>query len=360
MRQRMVAETALPEIVAGLVPAGGRDRCAAFAQHLAGALGAPMALVLEIGAERDSRLAGSWARDGRTVPLLDVGPATAGSRLLAEGALLHPRNVRSRYPADASLARLGAESLAGRVLRDAAGAPAGLIAVLDTAPLGWTPVADAVLSIFASAAEQELLRSRTEQRLSQLARKWTATLDAIPDLVAVIDPDFRLLRVNRALARIARAHPRDLIGCSCHRVFHGLDHPWPGCPHQLALQDGRSVSREIVDPAIGRPLLVTCTPFFDEDGVLLGTIHVARDITEQQEATRLRENLVGELQEALARVKLLSGLLPICSVCKSIRDDEGYWEQIEVFLRNHSEAEFTHGLCPACATKLYPAFYKPT
>jgi AmiR/NasT family two-component response regulator len=65
-----------------------------------------------------------------------------------------------------------------------------------------------------------------------------------------------------------------------------------------------------------------------------------------------------ELQAALAHVKALSGLLPICASCKKIRSDDGYWQQVEVYLREHSNAEFTHGLCPDCLTKLYPDFYR--
>jgi hypothetical protein len=64
--------------------------------------------------------------------------------------------------------------------------------------------------------------------------------------------------------------------------------------------------------------------------------------------------LVQELQTALARVKLLSGLLPICANCKSIRNDQGYWKQLESYISSHSEATFSHGICPACLHKLYP------
>ncbi|MBN1219276.1 MAG: response regulator [Anaerolineae bacterium] len=65
-----------------------------------------------------------------------------------------------------------------------------------------------------------------------------------------------------------------------------------------------------------------------------------------------------ELQEALAQIKTLRGLLPICANCKKIRDDDGYWQDVAVYIRDHSEAEFSHGLCPDCAAKLYPEFYK--
>lgn len=66
-----------------------------------------------------------------------------------------------------------------------------------------------------------------------------------------------------------------------------------------------------------------------------------------------QEKLIAELQEALSQIKKLSGLLPICAKCKKIRDDKGYWNQIETYIANHSEALFTHGLCPHCAEKLY-------
>ncbi len=60
------------------------------------------------------------------------------------------------------------------------------------------------------------------------------------------------------------------------------------------------------------------------------------------------------LQEALSKVKQLSGMLPICACCKKVRDDRGYWRQLEVYIRDHSEAEFSHGLCPDCGERLYP------
>lgn len=82
----------------------------------------------------------------------------------------------------------------------------------------------------------------------------------------------------------------------------------------------------------------------------------AQDITKRKEAENEREKLLKELQKALENVKALSGLLPICASCKKIRDDKGYWNQIEHYIHTHSEAEFSHGLCPDCVKKLYPDF----
>ena len=74
----------------------------------------------------------------------------------------------------------------------------------------------------------------------------------------------------------------------------------------------------------------------------------------QERAEEEREKLIHELQDALANVKTLRGLLPICSYCKKIRDDKGYWNRLESYIRDHSGAEFTHGICPECLKKLYP------
>jgi two-component system sensor histidine kinase VicK len=81
-------------------------------------------------------------------------------------------------------------------------------------------------------------------------------------------------------------------------------------------------------------------------------------VEKRQQREQERERLIGDLQEAIAKVKVLSGMLPICASCKNIRDDQGYWKQIESYIQEHSEAEFTHGLCPECAHKLYPEFAK--
>jgi PAS domain S-box-containing protein len=85
---------------------------------------------------------------------------------------------------------------------------------------------------------------------------------------------------------------------------------------------------------------------------------VARDVTEHKRMEVEREKLILELKEALLRVRTLSGLLPICSSCKKIRDDEGRWHPLEDYVREHSEAEFTHTICPECARKTYPNYFK--
>lgn len=81
---------------------------------------------------------------------------------------------------------------------------------------------------------------------------------------------------------------------------------------------------------------------------------IVHDVSARKAVEREKESLIEKLQKALSEVKTLRGFLPICASCKKIRDDKGYWNQIETYIREHSEAEFSHGLCPECARRLYP------
>ncbi|HOE23165.1 MAG TPA: hypothetical protein PLE15_00950, partial [Smithellaceae bacterium] len=79
---------------------------------------------------------------------------------------------------------------------------------------------------------------------------------------------------------------------------------------------------------------------------------------DRRQAMEEREKLIAELQQAMSDVKVLSGMLPICASCKKIRDDKGYWNRIEAYIGKHSNAQFSHGICPECARKLYPELYE--
>jgi PAS domain S-box-containing protein len=96
----------------------------------------------------------------------------------------------------------------------------------------------------------------------------------------------------------------------------------------------------------------------DEAGKVIGTLSSGEDITERKKYESDRELLIQDLRTVLERVKMLSGLLPICSSCKKVRDDKGYWSQVETYIEDHSNAHFTHGICPECAVRLYPHLFK--
>lgn len=81
---------------------------------------------------------------------------------------------------------------------------------------------------------------------------------------------------------------------------------------------------------------------------------IVRDITDRKQIEEEREKLINELQKALKEIKTLRGILPLCSFCKKIRDDKGYWEQVDVYIHKHLQADISHGICPACAKEHYP------
>lgn len=101
---------------------------------------------------------------------------------------------------------------------------------------------------------------------------------------------------------------------------------------------------------------MTISPIKNAEGIIHGASIVARDVTERKEQEKERLHLIQDLTDALKRVKTLSGLLPICAACKKIRNDDGYWEQVETYIKSRSDAEFTHGICPDCVKELYPEY----
>jgi len=101
-------------------------------------------------------------------------------------------------------------------------------------------------------------------------------------------------------------------------------------------------------------LEVRRAPLRQGSGRLGGEVVTVVDITERHRTREEREALIASLQRALAEVRTLGGLLPICSQCKRIHDDEGYWTRLEEYITHHSGAEFTHGICPDCLRQMYP------
>ncbi|HEY1662257.1 MAG TPA: PAS domain S-box protein [Verrucomicrobiae bacterium] len=99
------------------------------------------------------------------------------------------------------------------------------------------------------------------------------------------------------------------------------------------------------------PVSTTVSPVKDADGNIVGSSAITRDITERKNADEERLQLIQQLTDALKQVKTLTGLLPICASCKRIRDDKGYWQQVEFYITSRTDAAFTHGICPECAEK---------
>jgi PAS domain S-box-containing protein len=100
--------------------------------------------------------------------------------------------------------------------------------------------------------------------------------------------------------------------------------------------------------------LTTVKPILNDSGTVETVICTSKNITKRKLAELALKKERDKLMKALKEIKTLSGLLPICATCKNIRDDKGYWNQMEKYIQQHSDAQFSHGICPDCANKMYP------
>ena len=204
---------------------------------------------------------------------------------------------------------------------------------------------------------KQLMRQLQENKANipyrKAARKdWEKTVDAIEDWISIIDLDSIILRSNRTVEKYFQLRVQEAIGLKCCKLFHGTDHPVDACPLPKMLRTKKRESAE-VEIQEGRWMLITVDPIFNDAGEIISAVHITRDITQRILIQNEREILVRELKEALARIKTLGGLIPICSICKKIRDDKGYWNLIESYIESHSDAAFSHGICPECSDSLY-------
>jgi hypothetical protein len=154
-----------------------------------------------------------------------------------------------------------------------------------------------------------------------------------------------------------------LIGKKCYQVYQEKKSLCPWCPSKHTLKDGKQHTEIVPYPSEENPkgwIELSSYPLTDRTGKIIGVIEHVKDISDRKQAEeRVKRSMAEleksnrELKEALAKVKTLSGLIPICSVCKKIRDDQGYWNLVELYIKKHSDAEFTHGLCPKCEGEFY-------
>ena len=189
--------------------------------------------------------------------------------------------------------------------------------------------------------------------MKQSNRKdWGKIFDAIDDWICIIDLESKIYRSNFTAEKLFGLKIQKIIGKKCCSVAHATSASVERCPLPKMIKTGKRVSSEI-QIKDGTWMLITVDPLYNDEGLMTGAVHIARNINKQIEFQYERECILKELKNALAHVKKLSGLLPICAHCKKIRDDEGYWNQIDSYIEKHSEAKFSHGICQECVEKFY-------
>lgn len=173
--------------------------------------------------------------------------------------------------------------------------------------------------------------------------------------VCVTDKEYVIILTNTSYNTI---FGKPAAGMRCFESRSGSSCHTEKCPLRQILQGEPEYTCEAFKKGEGgeldRIFIVRAKPLFNDAGEPVGVIESFQDITRRKEVEEEKKVLIEELQAALAKVNVLSGFLPICASCKKIRDDKGYWNQIESYIRDHSEAEFSHSICPDCVKKLYP------
>jgi len=175
--------------------------------------------------------------------------------------------------------------------------------------------------------------------------------DAMDEAMLATDPDGRVIDLNASMARLLGTPAREAVGRIAVEVLAEA----PALRARLA--EGRDAPAEPI--AVGeRAFAVRIVPLSARPGGPRGRLVVMHDLTARVGMERERDRLIGDLRDALAQVRTLRGLLPLCASCKNVRDGAGRWMPVDAYIRDHSEATVSHGICPDCTARLYPDAYR--
>jgi len=165
-----------------------------------------------------------------------------------------------------------------------------------------------------------------------------------------VDHQLRILRFTPAVTGIINLILSD-VGRPVGRIVSNLENYGHLVADAQAVLDTLAPKEVEVQTTAGKWYTMRILPYRTLDNVIEGAVITFVDITERKQAEEA-------LEKASDDIRTLRGILPICSSCKKIRDDQGYWNQVEVYIRDHSEAQFSHGICPECIRILYPKLKK--
>lgn len=201
----------------------------------------------------------------------------------------------------------------------------------------------------AQAIEAQHAANAALRRSEATAR---AFIESIVESALLLSPDGRIILANNTAVGRLGFPPHELIGRKLSSLLPGEFNELRQRQYQTVMESRQRVAFD--DRYHERFLRTELTPVLDAAGAVIAVAVISFDITERCLMEEHLRRSVAELEKALADVKTLSGLLPICANCKKIRDDKGYWSSVEQYLGAHTGAEFSHGLCPDCMQKLYP------
>jgi PAS domain S-box-containing protein len=146
--------------------------------------------------------------------------------------------------------------------------------------------------------EQEIIKSkRAEEKIKRSVEEWRTTFDSITDPISIHDKDFRIVRASKAFADTFGMEIQEVIGKKCYEIVHGTEEPWPNCPHRQTMESGNPATEEFFEPRVGRYLQVSASPILNDSNELIGSVHIARDMTERKRAEEALQRAYDELEE---------------------------------------------------------------
>lgn len=203
-----------------------------------------------------------------------------------------------------------------------------------------------------------ILRDVTEQKRTQdQLRQLSRAVEQNPASIVITDAAGKIEYVNPKFVEVTGYTLAEALGQNPRILKSGEKSPEAYRELWQTLAEGKEWRGEFHNKRKNGELYwesASISPIRDAAGHITHYVAVKEDITARKQTEAERDQLIQDLRQALAKVKSLSGLLPICAGCKKIRDDKGYWSQVESYVQAHSEATFTHGLCPDCIQRLYP------
>jgi PAS domain S-box-containing protein len=193
------------------------------------------------------------------------------------------------------------------------------------------------------------------ETLRKTEKQYRIMLDESMDPTFSFFADGTYRYVNNAFAKGVGKTFDEIIGRTIWDVFEKeeADKRFAVVKRVFAQGKIEEIEVRVPRPSGDTYYLTTVKPIFSDDGAVETVICTSKNITKRKLSEVALKEKHDKLLKAMEEIKTLSGLLPICASCKKIRDDKGYWNLLEAFIEKHSEASFSHGMCPECSEKLY-------
>ena len=200
--------------------------------------------------------------------------------------------------------------------------------------------------------KSQVLGVKRDQSMFEDSPNIHMLLDSAPYGIFIIDLAGKIIFASEKAAERLGKTPKEIIGTTLTEYFP------PDIAEKRRLKGFEAVNsgtpQKLEDQVGDRWYYSKICPLKDSSGIITSLAIYSDDITERKQVEKEREELLSDLQASLRKVKTLKGLVPICSHCKSIRNDKGYWSRIESYISLSTDADLSHGICPDCAKKYYP------